>query len=243
MEYSPTALLRQLGLSKNATLVYLALLKSGPETIARIAINAGIERPLVYKALPELVKGGLMAKAPRGKRSYYSARSPGKLRELLSALTTSLEHTLPTLEERFALSGDRPHVTYLEGRTGIVSVYEDIIETLPRGGVFYRYSSGLGARKHEHYVPKDYRAKRDAKKLERYVITNKQTAARKSSRLERAVKSIPEGSDLFAYNVTELIYGTKTAFVDYNTESAIIIENPIIAKFQERLFKLLYQRL
>ena len=61
--------------------------------------------------------------------------------------------------------------------------------------------------------------------------------------LERAVKVIPEGSDLFAYNVTELIYGTKIAFVDYNTESAFIIENPVIAAFQERLFKLLYQRL
>ena len=35
----------------------------------------------------------------------------------------------------------------------------------------------------------------------------------------------------------------KIAFVDYNTETAIIIENSTIAKFQERLFKLLYQKL
>lgn len=236
-------LLRQLGLTNNAALVYLALLSSGPETIARIAAVAKIARPLVYSALPELLANGLVAKAPRGKRTYYSASSPSKLKELHGALLASLERALPRLEERFLLSGDRPRVTYLEGRIGIVSVYEDILKTLPVGGVFYRYSSGVGAKKHEYYVPKNYRTKRDAKKLERYVITNRQTAARKSVSLERAVKVIPEGSDLFAYNVTELIYGTKIAFVDYNTETAVIIENPVIAQFQERLFKLLYQRL
>ena len=172
-------LLLQLGLSRNATRTYLTLLGLGPESIARIAGTAGLARPLVYKALPELLEKGLVAKTPRGKRTYYSARSPEKLKELQRVLAVSLDESLPALSERFALSGERPSVTYLEGRVGIVAVYEDILETLPQGGVFYRYSSGVGARKHEYYVPKNYRAKRDAKKLERYVITNKQTAARK----------------------------------------------------------------
>ncbi|MDO8521576.1 MAG: hypothetical protein Q7S52_05670 [bacterium] len=122
-------------------------------------------------------------------------------------------------------------------------MYEDILATLSKGGIFYRYSSTKEARREGFYVPKNYRARRDAKKLERYVITSKGSASRKSPRLERAIKTIPPSSDLFAYNITQLIYGPKVAFVDYNTETAIIIENPIIAKFQERLFKLLYQRL
>lgn len=238
-----STLLRQLGLSKNAALVYLSLLNLGPASIARISAESGVQRPLVYKVLPELLSMGLAAKAPRGKRTHYSALSPARLRNLHRTLDAHLDLALPALEERFLASGARPHITYLEGRAGIVSVYEDIIETLPKEGIFYRYSSGSKTKKHEYYVPKDYRAKRDAKKLERYVITNKQTASKKSSRLERAVKVIPEGSDLFTYNITQLIYGTKVAFVDYNTESAIIIENPVIAAFQERLFKLLYQRL
>lgn len=236
-------LLQQLGLSKNGALAYLALVDLGPATIARIAAESGVQRPLIYKVLPELFNMGLVAKAPRGKRMHYSALSPTKLRNLHRTLDVALDSALPALEKRYLASGERPHITYLEGRAGIVAVYEDIIETLPKGGIFYRYSSGSKAKKNEYYVPKDYRAKRDAKKLERYVITNKQTAAKKSSRLERAVKIIPEGSDLFTYNITQLIYGNKVAFVDYNTESAIIIENPVIAAFQERLFKLLYQRL
>ena len=97
--------------------------------------------------------------------------------------------------------------------------------------------------KRDYYVPKNYQARRDAKRLERYVITNKSTLARKPSKLERAIRMIPHGTDLFAYDITQLIYWPKIAFVDYNTETSVIIENPIIAKFQERLFKLLYQRL
>ena len=236
-------LLRQLGLSGHAAEVYVALLEGGSQTVASIARKAKIERPLVYRSLPTLLEKSLIAKMPKGKRTYYSALSPAKLKVLIGELDTALDETLPSLRERFEQMGDRPHVTFLEGRQGIIYVYEDILTTLPPGGVFYRYSSKDHPRKEGFYVPKNYRERRDAKKLERFVITNKQNVTHKKPRLERATKTVPQGSELFAYNITELIYGPKIAFVDYNTETAIIIENPVIAKFQERLFKLLYQRL
>ncbi len=236
-------LLGHLGLTKHESSVYLALLSSGPDTVAGIARNAKIERPLVYHALPDLLAKGLIAKAPKGKRTYYAALSPQRLKLLFDELGLAVAGTLPTLEKQFAQNGNRPRVTYLEGREGIIAVYDDILDTLPPRGIFYRYSSGKGGRKKNYYVPSNYQARRDAKKLERYVITSKTNAERKSPRLERATKLVPSNSDLFEYNITELIYGPKIAFVDYNTESAIIIENPIIAKFQERLFKLLYQKL
>ena len=66
---------------------------------------------------------------------------------------------------------------------------------------------------------------------------------RKKGKFDLAVKAVPLGSDRFAYNITQLIYGPKIAFVDYKSETAVVIENPVIAQFQERLFKLFYQRL
>ena len=98
-----------------------------------------------------------------------------------------------------------------------------------------------------------YEKARDKKQLERFVITNKrsgddkkQTEGPEGSRrikMEKAVKIIPPDYDLFEYNVTQLIYGNKIAFVDYNTETAVIIENPVIAKFQQKIFKLLFAKL
>jgi len=39
------------------------------------------------------------------------------------------------------------------------------------------------------------------------------------------------------------IYGHKVAYIDFNTETSIVIENPMIAEFQRKLFKLAYNSL
>lgn len=235
-------LLRQLGLAKHESEVYLALLETGPETVAGIAHTADIDRPLVYRVLPALLAKGLIAKVPKGKRTYYRAQPPETLKRLHSKVGQALDASLPLLEQKYIRIEKRPQVTHLEGREGIISVYEDILRTLPKGGVFYRYSSSRSDRK-KIYVPKDYGKRRDAAKIERYVITNKMSAERKKGKFDLSVKAVPHGSDLFAYNITQLIYGNKIAFVDYNTETAVIIENPVIAQFQTRLFKMFYQKL
>lgn len=235
-------LLAQLGLAKHESEVYLALLETGPETVAGIAHKAAIDRPLVYRVLPALLSRGLIAKAPKGKRTYYRAQPPETLKRLHDEVGRALDASLPLLEKKFVRTEKRPQVTYYEGREGIISVYEDILRTLPRGGVFYRYSSSKSDRK-KIYVPKDYAKRRDAAQIERYVITNNMSAERKKGKFDLSVKAVPHGSDLFAYNITQLIYGDKIAFVDYNTETAVIIENPVIAQFQTRLFKMFYQKL
>lgn len=84
---------------------------------------------------------------------------------------------------------------------------------------------------------------RDQKQLERFVITNAATQERKKPRLEKSVKIVPRNFDLFEYDATELIYADKIAFVDYNTETAVIIENPKLAEFQKKIFKLLFMKL
>lgn len=236
-------LLTQLGLSKHGAEIYLALLVGGAASVALLARNIGIERVLIYRTLPALIDMGLVGKVPRGKRIFYTARSPERIEELWAETEQAMKNAIPELSALFSSHESRPNVIMLKGKKGIASVYEDILGTLPKGGVFYRYSSSKGPRERGEYIPKEYNARRDAKNIERFVITNRASALRKSPRLERAMKIIPTGSDLFAYNITQLIYGPKIAFVDYNTETAIIIENPIIAAFQERLFKLLYQRL
>ena len=62
-------------------------------------------------------------------------------------------------------------------------------------------------------------------------------------RLERSVKFVPKNYGLFDYDITEILYGDKIAFIDYNTETGLIIENPVIAEFQKKIFKLLYDKL
>jgi hypothetical protein len=92
-------------------------------------------------------------------------------------------------------------------------------------------------------LPKNYREKRDKKELERYVIMSSKCAKKKFPRLEREIKIIPENIDEFQDNILMTIYSNKVAFIDFNDESSILIENKKIAEFQKKLFKLLFKSL
>jgi hypothetical protein len=68
-------------------------------------------------------------------------------------------------------------------------------------------------------------------------------AKAKDPRLERELVIIPESFDEFNQDVSMTIYGDKVAYIDFTSESSIIIENPMIAAFQKKLFMLTYKYL
>lgn len=235
--------LKKLGLSGNRADVYVSLLEISPATISELARKSGIHRPLLYKALPELEKIGLVTSGPRGKLRQYFAEEPTKLSNLFANLENELNELLPQLRSIYRTQDSKPVVKLYTGKNGVSLVFSDVLTTLGRGDVFYRYSSARSIEKNDKYLPKDYREKRDAKRLERFVITSKDASRTKKPRLGRSIKIIPEDYDLFDYDITQLIYADKVAFIDYNTETAIIVENKIFARFQRSLFKLLYSKL
>ena len=75
------------------------------------------------------------------------------------------------------------------------------------------------------------------------VITRRDIGAQKSKRLERDMAVVPKGVSLLEDNITQLIYNDKVAIIDYNSDSAIVVENPLIAEFQKKIFKCMFQLL
>ncbi len=236
-------LLQALGLSSGEGAVYLSLLKGGPLNLAEAAAKAKLHRPAAYRALPALVSKGLATSTLHGKRRYYRAESPKKLLNLFEHLRDSFVKTLPALEHYARRRPGRSIVRHHLGARGIKAVYDDVVDSLGRGQTFMRYSSSGGLRPKGKYVSRDYEKRRDAKQLQRLVVTNKRNSLRKGKNLNRFVKVLPPEFDLFEYDVTELIYGNKIAFVDYNSETATTIENPVLAKFQRKLFEFVYSKL
>lgn len=55
-----------------------------------------------------------------------------------------------------------------------------------------------------------------------------------------AIKVVPEKYGLFDYDITQIIYEDKVAYIDYNTETTFLIENPLIDDFQRKLFRILF---
>jgi sugar-specific transcriptional regulator TrmB len=236
-------LFEKLGLRQSERAVYLALLKGGALNMTEIADAAGLYRPAAYSALDRLRELGLIVAAPKGKRMRYSAESPQKLKTLVTHTLQELDTALPALLALQRFSGVRPVMKYLEGKIGMKSIFADVVESLKTGEVFYRYTSEKDIDRANSYLPKNYRAMRDAKKLERFVISNAASGTRKAPRMERAIKIVSPNEDLFDSDVIEIIYGTKVAFLDLSTETGIILESAPLADFQKRIFKLLYKKL
>lgn len=234
-----------IGLTKEETAIYLFLLEKGPRSIFEIAKSIELDRSTVYRLVAKLEGRSLVSKTPRGKRILYAAEPPEKLELLIQNISNEFGAILPKLKDRQPRNNIRPIVKFLEGRKGIVAVYDDIAASLKRGETFYRYSSAKTSRERNRYVSPTYVSTRDSKRLERYVITNSRTEKEKNKRprLERYIKTVPPSFDLFEFDVTLLIYGSKIALVDYNSETAVIIENPVIASFQKKIFQLLFKLL
>ena len=237
------AILSAIGLDEKSSKIYLSLIETGPSLISSIAKHAGLHRPAIYQSLPILLRLGLVTVATKGKQKLYIAEAPEKLRSLLGQLTNEFDNLIPELHAAYHAKEKKPLVKFLEGKEAITFVLDDLVTSLKKDDVFYRYSSAKDAAKSEKYLPRDYRAIRDQKNLQRFVIANENSMVGKKPRLERAVKFIPKNYGLFDYDISQMIYGDKIAFIDYNTETAFIVENPILAEFQKKIFKLLYDKL
>lgn len=237
-------LLKKLGLTEPEISVYFYLLERGLAlSVSDIAKGILSFRPIVYKALPLLSEKNLVSSVVKGKRKQYIAEPPEKIRNMLADLSVDIEETIPDLEDIYRQPKNKPTVRFLEGRKGIAYVFADILDSVKRGDVFYRYTSSKDLKKTNSYLPKDYRKRRDDKNLERYVISSEAVESQKEPDLNRNTKIVPPEFDLFNQNIVQIIYGPKVAIIDINTETALIIENEQFADFQKKIFKLLYSKL
>jgi sugar-specific transcriptional regulator TrmB len=235
---------KRLGMSKHAHKVYETVLKRGPLLATEIVSGTGVYRPAVYRALYELLDEKLLIRTKDGKRHYWSAASPNKIEKLFSDALGKVSDLLPREKPR-AEESITGTLRLFHGPEGIRAVFDDVIEHTPRGETFYRYTSERNVDKVNSYLSKDYRDRRDRKKLERLVISNPLSGRQKRPRLERFIKYIQaqDGTSLFEQNVIQIVYGRRIALIDLNTEESMIIDNPALAEFQKVIFRQLYKKL
>jgi sugar-specific transcriptional regulator TrmB len=229
---------KRLGLPKHSDVVYRALEKNGPMYVSALARATRVHRPALYRALSALEGKNLLLLKTFGKRTFYSAGSRAQIDALLPADRAASD----------ALLAERPAhssmvVRYFEGEKGVTAVFTDVLEHSKRGDTFYRYTSERDLDAVNRLLPGDYRKKRDAKRLERQVISNPESGTRKRSRLERFIKYLGSDKESFRHNAIQLIYGTRIAFIDLNEKRSFIIDNSTLADFQKTIFRALYRRL
>ena len=237
--------LKKLGLNEIEGKIYLSLLNRAPITVGEISKYSGIYRPTIYKALPVLMQKNLVSQSRKGKRYVFTAEPPASLEGFVEGLKEELDQILPELNLIYSTKRKKLFVHYFEGRTGIEHVYRDLLATCRKGDIIYRYESPKDYKKNKKYYPALYLDRTGGKEneIQKFVITNETTHDLRAPQLDRYSKPIKKEYDLFDYDITQIIYKNKVAFIDYETESATILENERFAKFQQQLFKLLFDKI
>lgn len=236
--------LSQLGIPAHAAKVYLALLDLGTASASDLVRKTKLHRPIVYQALEQLCKQSLVTFSPKKRGKVYAAESPEQLQQQLDKLTKEFNRLLPSLKQRYAGNNKQPQIKYFAGEDVVTAVYDDVLATCKKGDMFYRYESPRDYKKFDEWLPPEYFERIcHRKEVDKWVITNAKTKRIKKRVLERIERAVPADFDPFEYDITQIIYNTKVAFIDFETKTAWIIDSPRFANFQRQLFKLLFQRL
>lgn len=234
-------ILKQVGFSSTAESIYFSLLKRGACSVAELSQFTGKHRPAIYRALPELTSSNLVSKSLKGKRIVYKAESPAILSSLLKKQSEDIENVLPDLLNIFENKDKKPKISFFEGKEGIATVYERLVSSTKKEGAIYRYESPKDYSYNKKYYPDLYWKRAGSKgDIDKYVITNRKTHEKRHNNLNRLSKAL---NIPFEYNITQLIGNDKVIFIDFDTETAILIENERFANFQKAVFKILFEKI
>lgn len=233
-----------LGLTPHESAAYLSLIVDGPAPLATLARRIERHRPTVAIAVKSLIKRGLLRTQKRGQRVLFLASSPSLLRDQFAQQSARASEQLASLDRAYAKHVDAMTVRELEGKSAIRQLFLDMVQQLPNEGIFYRYIAGSDRQDIEPYVHPGYREIRDKKHIQQLAITS---VAMKGKPFQKGMgclwKVIPEKEDQFEYGIAQLIFGNTVVFLDYVTETAIVIENARFAKYHSAIHRALYTRL
>lgn len=234
-------ILEKIWLSQELAHIYIALLKKWHLSIIDIAKSCKLSRPSVYKSLPELMSLWLVSEVTSGKRKKYSAESPDNLQNIFQKTQEDFAHVFESLKNTFQQEKTKPLLKSIEGENFNKLVYEDVVNTLWQWETYMRFSARTTQQWIEKYAY--YRSQRDKKDIQRLIVTSEKNAQTKPKRLNHEVRIVPKNYDLFDDNIAKVIYKDKVAIIDYNTQTSFIIEDKKFARFEAKLFKLLFKYL
>ncbi len=123
------AILKKIGLLDNEIVVYLALLRLGPESVTILHKETGLHRTHIYDLLEKLKEKGLISEYIQSGVKYFKAMPPKRLLAYLDEQKATVETILPELEALSKLKKDDTVVELYKGKEGLKSVLLDVLHT------------------------------------------------------------------------------------------------------------------
>ncbi|MDD4289842.1 MAG: helix-turn-helix domain-containing protein [Patescibacteria group bacterium] len=241
-------LLIELGLSQNEAIVYEYLLTNGKSIAGDIIKKTPIKRGVIYNALSDLSKKGLIKQGKTGKILSFLPNHPDKLRDYiekrekeLQKAQISLESQMPMLLSSFNMVSNQPGVRIYEGKDGLAKVLNDSLssktEILTYADI-YGMEKYLG-RANDKYVEK--RKELNIKK--RGIVPDTEYARKYLTNYDKSVTDIKFiDAKKYPFSLEMEIYDNKISFMTFSEKKLIgvVIENEEIYKTQKSIFEIIW---
>jgi len=226
--------LKNVGMTKNEIKVYLALLKLGASKVGNISKEAETNRSYTYDALKRLLEKGLASYAIMGKRKYFRAVSPQRIKSLLKERQEDVDQILPELEGLYNYEATKSNVRLYYGLKGIKTVLLNIIGEGKPNDVF--------GSDHQIYERFPTFAPHFVKEIERKNIKIRHIVRRgvkvKASKTTE-IRYVPKKT---RSPVTTNIYGDKIAIIIWSKiPEAVIIHNRTAAESYRNYFNIMWR--
>lgn len=116
--------LREIGLKRNESEIYLYLLQNGISTPPQIARGTNIARTNCYNILNALKEKDVIDEHSKGKRKAYIARTPESLKLGLERKLESVGRLLPDLEAIYTTQKNKPAFRFYDGWSEVKELYK-----------------------------------------------------------------------------------------------------------------------
>ncbi|MAG60447.1 hypothetical protein CL619_01545 [archaeon] len=241
MKEQTTFQLMELGLSKNESRVYLALLGLGPATAIEIARSAKVHRVNVYDVLERLREKGLISSLQKEKKQIFSATNPTQLQTLLEQKQKILQGVLPTLEQEFALTKEQKQVFQFFGPEGVLRAYYMMLEQ--NSTIYGLGGSGLN-RKYLRHRHEQWNEERKRRKIKGKVIYYESSREDKASGWNDKSMQIRYLSNKYKSQAMVDVCGDLVInLLPIEDEiMAIVIENKTLAESYKQFFRIIWEQ-
>ncbi len=235
-----TEALEGLGLTKNEAAVYLTLLDLGKSHISQISEKTRMHRRTIYDCLERLKDRGLVSFVMEGQTRFFTAVNPQKLMDIAKEKEARIEDVLPNLLEMAQKSKTKTEVSVHKGKEGLKNIMQDIIKSKTKDW-YSLTSSGKGIEILPFYVPQ-FHEKRIKAGIVLKIMFGKSNQAKKRAKELKKLKSteVKYVDTKYVIPISLWIYNNKVAFMLWESETAILIENKETADTFKDYFKVLW---
>lgn len=231
--------LNSIGLGKNETEIYIALVHMGTSSVLEISKKTGIHRSNIYEALRNLVKEGLIFEINNPTKLFY-ARSPRGLISYLKHKEIELNEIIKELEMKTMRKDVREKIKITKGIFALKEAIYSLLDTHEDIRVY-----GIPKKAPEVIGPviEDFHKERIKKKIPMLHIYNSDGAERArnlSRRKYTDAKILPKKYDSF---VTTNISGNKIVLFLWEDEITVIeIEDENMSRPYREYFHILWNK-